>query len=915
VGDVLASLVLAPLLVLWATRGFRGLRRASRARLMEAALLGLALLVVGWLVFGTETNDPETAGALLYLPVPILVWAAVRFGPQGLVTALAAVTIMAITGAANQLGAFQYRTSSASIFTLQAFLLGVGMPLFLLSALVSERQQAQERYRVIVRSLPRAAVLLFGPDLRHQFADGQGLVDVGLTKEAVEGRTLSEAFPRELATVLEPHYRAALAGRRGAFELAFGGRQFQMDALPIPDATTPTGLLVVYDVTDQKRAEVLAELDRTRTAFFNNVSHELRTPLTLVLGPLQDALAGGTLAGPALQMAHRNALRLQRLVNTLLDFSRIEAGRVEAYYQLTDVAALTADLVSTFRPVIERAGLDLVVDVAPLPQEMPVYVDRDMWEKVVLNLVSNAFNHTFEGEIAISVRATPDRQHVELQVRDTGVGIPVQEQARIFDRFHQVQGARSRSQEGTGIGLALVQELVRLHGGSVGVESAEGLGSTFTVRLPAGAASPPGEAPATSVSASSAGRAASFVEEARQWLPEAEETTAMPGTPPVAAPRFGRILVADDNPDMRRYVANVLGERWTVRTVTDGPAALRVIREDPPDLVLLDIMMPGLDGLQVLAAVRGDTATRGVPVIILSARAGEEAAVEGLAAGANDYVAKPFGSAELSARVRTQLEAALARSEAEAAARSRDEFVALVVHDLRHPLVAINWHLQILRRRTERREALTTVDLEQLVEAVEAGVRSLAAQVDELHDATLLKTGRRLDLQLRPTDLVELARVAVQQHGGDAASSRLRFETSVDTLNGVWDAQRLGLALANLLSNALKYSPDGGPIQVAVARDGAWGVVTVADHGIGIPATDLPHIFDWYRRGSNVTGRIAGSGLGLAGARGTVEQHGGTITVDSTEGAGSTFTIRLPLTDMEPLPPEPQTDSDRHPTA
>jgi PAS domain S-box-containing protein len=896
--DVIASLVLAPVIVIWATRGLRDVRLASRSRVVEAAALGLSLLMVGGLVFTAHPTDLDTAPALLYLTVPILVWAAVRFGPQVLLTALAAVTVMAIMAAANDVGPFLGRPAPADVFMLQIFLLGVGMPLWLLSALVSERQEAQvrlsqseERYRVMVRSLPRGAVLLFGPDLRHQFADGQGLADVGLTKEAIEGHTLSEVFPSDIAATLEPRYRAALAGRPESFELTHDGRQYQMDALPIADAASPTAMLVVHDVTDRKRAELLTELDRSRTAFFGNISHELRTPLTVMLGPLHDALANGSLQDDALRMVYRNALRLQRLVNALLDVSRAEAGRLNPSYELTDVAALTAELTESFRPVVERAGLSLVVDTPPLPADMAVSVDPDMWEKVVLNLVSNAFNHTFEGEIRVALRASADRRHLHLRVRDTGVGIAPSEQARIFDRFHQVRGARARSQEGTGIGLALVQELVELQGGSVAVESAEGVGSTFTVSLPLGPAAPYG-AGAPDRQASAASRAAPFIEEAEQWLPGSVPSDHATDASPVPA---RRVLVADDNPDMRRYVASILGAQWRVQTVADGPATLQAVREQPPDLLLLDVMMPGLDGFQVLAALRADAATRQLPVIMLSARAGEDAAVEGLVAGANDYVVKPFGSAELSARVRTQIAAALARSEAEAAVRARDEFVAIVVHDLRHPLATINWHVQILRRCVRLNESLTSGELGQLLEAVEAGVQTLSAQIDELHDATLLKAGRPLHLQLGPTDLVQLVRRAVEEQQQASDGARLEFESSVDALNGIWDARRLSLVMANLLSNAVKYSASGSPIAVRVARADGLGVVSVEDHGIGIPAADLPHLFERYWRGSNVTGHIAGSGLGLAGARGIVDQHGGTIAVESVEGEGSRFTMRLPL--------------------
>ena len=274
---------------------------------------------------------------------------------------------------------------------------------------------------------------------------------------------------------------------------------------------------------ERKRAEALAEIDRAKTAFFSNVSHEFRTPLTLMLGPLEDELAERASPLPParrerLETAHRNSLRLLKLVNTLLDFSRIEAGRTQASYESTDLAAYTAELASVFRSAVEKAGLTLVVDCPPLPE--PVYVDREMWEKIVLNLLSNAFKHTFEGSIIIRLRWCGD--FAELAVADSGVGIPETELPRLFDRFHRVKGARSRTHEGTGIGLALVQELVSLHSGAVSIESEEGKGSTFTVTVRTGTAHiPPDRLGGPRALLSTAARATAYVEEALHWLPNA----------------------------------------------------------------------------------------------------------------------------------------------------------------------------------------------------------------------------------------------------------------------------------------------------------------------------------------------------------------------------------------------------------
>ena len=431
---------------------------------------------------------------------------------------------------------------------------------------------------------------------------------------------------------------------------------------------------------ERRRAEALAELDRAKTLFFSNVSHEFRTPLTLMLGPLEDVLAEADGSVPPetrerVDIAHRNSLRLLKMVNTLLDFSRIEAGRVQASYEPTDLPKLTADLASVFRSAVERAGMRLVIDCDELPE--PVYVDREMWEKVVLNLLSNAFKFTFEGEIEVRLRATGGA--AELRVRDTGIGIAAEEMPHVFERFHRIEGARGRTYEGTGIGLALVQELVRQHGGSVGVESVFGEGSSFVVRLPFGQSHLPAERiQAARTLDSTALAAGTYADEALRWLPEGAEGRGGEVPPPAdifelpresaAAREEGkrpRILLADDNADMRDYVRRLLSARYEVEAVADGEAALQAARERTPDLVLTDIMMPRLDGFGLLKALREEAATAVIPVILLSARAGEESRIEGLEAGADDYLVKPFAARELLARVGTHLELARVRREAQ----------------------------------------------------------------------------------------------------------------------------------------------------------------------------------------------------------------------------------------------------------
>ncbi len=449
-----------------------------------------------------------------------------------------------------------------------------------------------------------------------------------------------------------------------------------------------------YD-DERRRAKALAELDRAKTAFFSNVSHEFRTPLTLMLGPVEDALADAKEPLPPLQrermdVVHRNGLRLQRLVNSLLDFSRIEAGRVRAAYEPTALAEFTAELASNFRSACEKAGLALLVDCPPLGE--PVFVDRPMWEKIVLNLLSNAFKFTFEGEIAVTLRRAGST--AELVVRDTGTGIPDAEVPRLFERFHRVENARGRTHEGSGIGLALVQELVKLHGGAITAESEAGRGTTFHISIPLGCEHLPREQVGSGgVAAQPTTGTSPFLQEALRWLPDAEQ----PPDPGLELPSSQddlpgsalstrrtdadrpRVLVADDNIDMRRYVERLLSGQYKVESVADGEAALAAVRQQAPDLILTDVMMPRLDGFGLLRALRTDPGTAGVPVILLSARAGEESRVEGMVAGADDYLVKPFGARELLARVGALLQITRMRREADQSIRASEErFRALV---------------------------------------------------------------------------------------------------------------------------------------------------------------------------------------------------------------------------------------------
>jgi signal transduction histidine kinase/CheY-like chemotaxis protein len=442
---------------------------------------------------------------------------------------------------------------------------------------------------------------------------------------------------------------------------------------------------------ERKRAEALAEIDRAKTVFFSNVSHEFRTPLTLMAGPIQEVLEEDTLpegVRKRLELAQRNTLRLQKLVNNLLDFSRIEAGRERGHFEPVDLATLTQDSVSNFQSAFLKAGLKLEFQATPsLPL---VYVDREMWEKIVLNLVSNAFKFTLSG--GVRVELLPAGESFEMAVSDTGTGIPAAELPKIFKRFERVERATGRSIEGTGIGLALVQELVKIHGGKITVESEEGSGSRFTVSIPTGTShlntAQLGHRPGhTAISA----RADAYVNEAMRWIgegnnPDASTTSlTADGEASIAPEREimaarNRVLVADDNADMRQYLQRLLKEFWEVETVSNGAEALTAIHRRKPDLVLSDVMMPVMDGMSLVRSIREDPNIASVPVILLSARAGEEAQVDGLDMGADDYLIKPFSARELVARVSAALKVARLREASEALIREERARLLEVLH-------------------------------------------------------------------------------------------------------------------------------------------------------------------------------------------------------------------------------------------
>jgi signal transduction histidine kinase len=652
---------------------------------------------------------------------------------------------------------------------------------------------------------------------------------------------------------------------------------------------------------ERQRAEALAKLDQAKTTFFSNVSHEFRTPLTLMLGPVEDALSELTTAEPAtqrerLEIIQRNSLRLLKMVNQLLDFSRIEAHRTQASYQPVDLARLTTDLASNFRSVAETLGLSLVVDCLPLPE--PVYVDPELWEKIVLNLLSNALKHTFEGQI--DIKLTWQGSSVELTVRDTGVGIPAEHLPHLFERFYRVPNVRSRTHEGTGIGLALVWELVKLHGGTITVQSVPEQGSVFTITIPTGTAHlPMDQLKAESDVSSTATGARYFVEEALHWLPSQGQPAPGVGLLDKVTPMDRpRIILADDNADMLGYIQRLLAPFYEVIAVPDGQAALASIQAQRPDLLLTDVMMPRLDGFGLLRAIREDANLRTLPVIMVSARAGEEAGIEGREAGADDYLTKPFSAHELLARVKANLAMAKLRQETDEKLRQAEKMKVVgqlaggVAHDFNSLLTVLFGRLEMLEDYVQTPEGKHLLDSAM-------GVAERSARLIK----QILAFARKQPLKLEMVDLNEQLEGWQELLGMTLGrQNRLIIQVAERVCPVQVDVTQLEMMLLNVILNARDAMPSGGtvtltlaPFRVECATDelaeGNYVRLSVTDTGVGMSPDVLANAFEPF---FTTKGVGKGTGLGLSQVYGTAKQLGGTAQLHSTLGQGTTVDIIIP---------------------
>ncbi len=635
----------------------------------------------------------------------------------------------------------------------------------------------------------------------------------------------------------------------------------------------------------RERAHRLAEIDRAKDVFYSNISHEFRTPLTLLLAPVEDLLReeNGRLnegQRQALLAARRSALRLRRLVNGLLDLASLEAGRLALVAHPTDLARLTKEIASTVEPSMASAGLRFVVECPPLPRA--ARIDPSAWETIVLNLLSNALNYTRRGAVTLRLGTVDDR--IRLVVSDTGAGIPPAVLPHIFDRFYRSPEAVARSVEGTGLGLSLVREFARALGGDVAATSTPNEGSTFTVEVPFEHASSEtfeGEEPA-------APHERPLPRPATE-LDSREPTPLVPE--PVDADRVRpRVLVVEDNPDMRQYLVRVLARDYEVHAVADGSAALVSVPTVRPDLVVSDVLMPGVDGLALVRALRSAPDTRSIPAILITARTGEDTTLEGLGSGADDFIVKPFSSRELRARVHTHLELARMRRDV-AEAAMKDTFLGMVSHELRTPLTSIKLQVLLLAREAAQGSAISA-----RLESLHRNVARMEALVDDVLSFSAIKAGA-LPLRREPTDLAALCQLAAEEQMLIAQRKVIVDVPSAPTF-ALLDSRLIQQLLSNLLSNALKYSapPRSVVLRLRITREEA--VISVEDQGPGIPSDAVAHLFESFYRAPMVevrSGSRAGLGLGLAISKGIVTAHGGRIEVESEIGRGSTFFVYLPL--------------------
>lgn len=668
----------------------------------------------------------------------------------------------------------------------------------------------------------------------------------------------------------------------------------------------------------EAQADKLLEMDRIRTRFFSNLSHEFRTPLTLTIGPLENALAGvyGELdkrLGKQLEVMLRNSRRLLRLINQLLDLSKLESGNLQLRLARGNISTLVEGVVLSFTPFAENEGIR--INLRNDSRDPTIYFDRESIEKVLFNLLSNAVKFTPDkGEIDVVVEDRQaiirgvDFEVIRIRIRDNGIGIPADQIKHIFDRFHQVDGSVSRVQEGTGIGLSLVKELIDLHGGSISVTSSVGDGTEFSFTLPKGkehleghdfvSDEDTGYDPAFEVSHGPMVEMAVF-DRADDVDSELDEQI-------VAPEEASEILIVDDNPDIRDYVAGCLENSYRYRVAGDGVEAMRLVREKRPDLIISDVMMPNMDGYELCRTLKDDEELKHIPIILLTAKATMESKIEGLNAGSDDFLAKPFNAKELRIRVSNLLSIHTQARELrklntslldanEALIEASDlktQLLNIASHDMKNPLTAIREFSRIIKEEVDKESHLN-----ELLDLIYSSSDEMLHLVTQLLDSAGLESGG-LSLNKRPCDIGALANIVVYRNRNQADIKRqtINFETPPEEefmVNA--DSDRLHEAMDNLLSNAIKYSPLSKDIWVDISRKDDMVVFSVRDEGPGLTKDDQERLFGKFQKlSAQPTGGESSTGLGLSIVKQIIELHEGEVWAENLAGNGSLFAFKIP---------------------
>ncbi len=676
----------------------------------------------------------------------------------------------------------------------------------------------------------------------------------------------------------------------------------------------------------------LLELDQIKGRFFANISHELRTPLTLLLSPLETMIHGRDRQIDAdsrnlMAIMHGNGMRLLKLINDLLDLVRLESGRMEVKREALEMSAYLNGLIGAARQMADAKGLRLETWVES--GLGPVLADRDKLEKMILNLVFNALKFTPGGGL-VALRVEKIDERLVISVRDTGVGISAKNLPFVFDRFWQADNSSKRKYQGVGIGLSLVKELTEVQKGTVSVESQEGQGTTFTIRLPllrpedetvrkpeegAPAEEPAGAKPTAGAGAQSGEWLGDLYRRAALF-PAPEPAEATPASAePVQNGGLPSILVADDEPDMLRFLKSQLSSRYRVLEAVDGVQAFEKAGQSLPDIILLDMNMPGKDGLQVCRELRDQAATRDIPVIILTARADEETKLVSLSAGADDFLSKPFSTTELHVRIKNLVEShqyqiKLSKQnqvlestieqlkETETLLVQTEKMVSLgrmsagIIHEINNPLNYATTGLYTLRNKGKLLAPEQRAEYEDILKDVEDGIGRVKSIVTDLKTFTHPDT-EQVDY-VDATAIITSALRFLSNEWKDKVEIR---QTLAPGLEIRGNRNKLLQVFVNLLQNSLdalkrkKFTDEKPAISIESALVGRKAVVTLRDNGEGIETAMLDKIFDPFFTTKEVG---EGMGLGLTICYRIIEEYDGHISVRSEPGKFCEFKLEFP---------------------